>query len=281
MNTTPSPVVVGIAGDQVAVVRWAVAEAERLKHPLRVVHSWAMPSMGAEAYGVADTTTLLRTGAELVLENARTLVDRLAPTLDADFVVEYGSTANVLIQESRDAVSLVVGSDDASWAGRLLGGELSAHLGRAGRCPVVVVPERLEPGTGTGGVAVAIDGETSAAGPLRYAFEQADSRGVRVLVLHCVTASSTVAEFTAHRANLAEVIAGWQEQFPGVEVDRATAEGNVADGCIDATARAELLVLGHHHGRSRPSDVLHPVAAAVLRGARCPVALVPLDYALA
>lgn len=278
MNATPSPVVVGIAGEQVAVVRWAVAEAERLHRPLRVVHSWAMSSISAEAYVMADTTTAMRSGAEQVLNQARDLVDRLSSTVDAEFVVEYGSTANVLIQESRDAVSLVVGSDDASWVGRLLGGELSAHIGRAGRCPVVVVPERLEPGTGGGGVVVAIGGETSAAGPLRYAFEQADSRGVRMLVLHSVPASLTSAQLTQHRVDVAEVIAGWQEQFPGVQVDRRTVEGSTVDGCIDATGQAALLILGHHHGRTGPSDVLHPVASAVLRGARCPVAMVPLDY---
>lgn len=278
MNATPSPVVVGIAGEQVAVVRWAVAEAERRKRPLRVVHSWAMASISAEAYVMADTATMQRTDAELVLNQARELVEQLAPDLAAEFVVEYGSAANVLIQESRDAVSVVVGSDDASWVGRLLGGELSAHLGRAGRCPVVVVPERLAPGTGTGGVVVAVDGETSAEGPLRYAFEQADSRGERLLVMHSIPASSTPAEVTQHRANLAEVVAGWQEQFPSVHVDQMMIEGRVVDVCIEATAEAGMLVLGHHHGRTSPSDILHPVATAVLRGARCPVVMVPLDY---
>lgn len=279
MNVTPSPVVVGIAGDQVAVVRWAAAEAQRLGRPLRVVHSWAMTSITAEVYVAAETTTLMRTEAERVLDNARDLVSRLAPALEAEFVAEYGTAANVLIQESRDAVSVIVGSDDVSWVGRLLGGELSAFLGRAGRCPVVVVPERLEPGTGTDGVVVAVDGETSAAGPLRYAFEQADSRGGRLRVLHSAPTDLTADQLMQHRVDLAEVVAGWQEQFPSVEVERTTVEGAVVDACIWATSQAELLVLGHHHGRMRPSDVLHPVASAVLRSARCPVALVPLDYA--
>ena len=277
MNSTSQPVVVGIAGEQPAVVRWAVAQAERSRRPLRVVHTWAIAPMEAEAYVLTDTTTLMRAEAERVLDEARDLVTSLAPTLEAEFVVEYGAPDQILIHESASADSVVVGSDDASWIGRLLGGERSAHVGRSARCPVVVVPEMADPGTGEGGVVVAVDGETSASGPLRYAFEQADARDVRVLVLHSVPEWTRRTELTDHDVDLAEITAGWQEQFPGVEVQRTMVQGDTVAECIEATAEAALLVLGHHHGRSGLSDLLHPVAASVLRGARCPVALVPLD----
>lgn len=277
MNTTSQPVVVGIAGEQPAVVRWAVVEAERLGRPLRVVHTWVMAAMEAEAYVMSDTTTIMRVEAERVLDESRALVEALAPALEAEYVVEYGAPDQILIQESASAASVIVGSDDASWIGRLLGGERSAHLGRSGHCPVVVVPQRLALGTGAGGVVVAVDGETSASGPLQYALEQADSRGVPVLVLHSVPPWTRRTDFTDHQVDLSEIVAGWQEQFPGVEIDRTMVEGDTIEECIDATGQAALLVLGRHHGRSGPSDLLHPVAAAVLRGAQCPVALVPLE----
>lgn len=277
MNTTSKPVVVGIAGDQPAVVQWAVAEADRLGRPLRVVHTWVMAAMEAEAYVMSDTTTIMRVEAERVLDESRALVESLAPALEAEYVVEYGAPDQILIHESANAASVVVGSDDASRIGRLLGGERSAHIGRSGHCPVVVVPQRLTPGSGAGGVVVTVDGETSASGPLRYAFEQADSRDVPVLVLHSVPPWTRRTDRLDHQVDLAEIVAGWQEQFPGVEIERTMVQGDTVEEGIAATGEAALLVLGHHHGRSGPSDVLHPVAAAVLRGARCPVALVPLE----
>lgn len=281
MSATPSPVVVGIVSDQAAVVKWAVADAQRLGRSLRVVHSWAMPSMGAETYVLSESTAEMRSNAELVLSRARSLVDRLAPAIEAEYATKYGSAPDVLVEESRSAASLVVGSDDASWIGRVLGGEVSAHVGRDAQCPVIVIPEGLVPGSGSGGVVVAINGESSAAGPIRYAFEQADARGQAVCVLHSLPSGSSAIQIEEHTANLAQVVAGWQEQFPDVIIERQATEGSPAEACIDATWQAGLLVLGHHHGHTGLSDVIHPVAAAVLRGARCPVALIPLDYATA
>lgn len=167
------------------------------------------------------------------------------------------------------------------WLERVRGGGLSSHLARVATCPVVFVPERGElAGTdrATWGVVVTIDGETSAAGPLRYAFEQADVRGEPLHVLHAAPASTFGPGLTAHRANVAEVVAGWQEQFPSVEVVRSTSDGSASDASIRATFNASLLVMGQHHGHDTPLTMLWPVARTVLQGAHCPVVVVPLDF---
>jgi nucleotide-binding universal stress UspA family protein len=236
-----------------------------------------MPSIGAEAYIAADTTTIMRTEAERVLDLARSLIVETAPDVDAEFVVEYGAPGNVLTEEAKGAAVLVIGSDDLPWFERFLGGELSGHLARTASCPVVVVPEEVPAGSGDGGVVVTIDGETSAAGPLRYAFEQADARGEQLHVLYAAPAGTLDADLERYRATLAQVVAGWQEQFPGIDVLRSTSAGGASELCIEATAHAGLVVMGRHQGRS-PFALVRPIARAVLRDAQCPVVVVPLDY---
>ncbi len=277
MSNQSLPVVVGVVDDQPAVVRYAVAEAERLGRSLRVVHCWTVPSLGAEFVVASDTTTVLRTDAQRVLHLARAIVSETALEAHTEFVVEYGPPDTVLVEEGRSAAVLVIGSDDLPWFERFLVGELSSHLARAAACPVVVVPEEGSTGGGDGGVVVTIDGETSAAGPLRYGFEQADARQEPLHVLHAAPGGTLDLDLPRYRANLAEVVAGWQEQFPGVEVVRSTTAGRASEACIKVSTRASLVVMGRHHGHS-PFALVRPIARAVLREAQCPVAVVPLDY---
>lgn len=278
MSATSKPVVVGVADQQSVVVRYAVAEAQRLGRSLRVVHCWPMPAVGVEWVMGADSTELTKDDGKVVLDHARAVVAEMSPELDVEYVVAYGSPASILIDQGREAAELVLGADDLPWFERFLGGELSAHLARAAQCPVVVVPEQIEPGSADGGVVVSIEGHSSASGPLRYGFEQADLRQEPLHVLHAVPAGTIGADLEIQRANVAEIIAGWGEQFPGVEVLRSTTDGARSDACIQATSRASLVVMGRHHGRTTPLTLLRPIASTVLRGAQCPVVVVPLDY---
>lgn len=271
------PVVVGVADDQAAVLRYAAAEAERRRVPLRVVHCWSMTELGAEFVVQSDSTTIMRTEAQRVLDLARSVVTEAVPTLEVAYVGEYGAPAAVLVQEARAATALIIGANDQPWFERFLDGELSPHLARVAACPVVVVPDHHPTGTGDGGVVVAIDGRTDAAGPLRYGFEQADLRGAVLHVIYAPPSGTWNDELGLYRITEAEIVAGWQEQFPGVEVLRSISSGGAAEACIEATAHAGLLVLGRPHGHS-PFGLIRPVARAVLRNAECPVVVVPLAY---
>lgn len=279
MHTQHFPVLVGVADKQPAAMAYAIAEAARLKRPLRVVHSWALPTVSSEFYVGAEAAEAMRTDGEAVLNDARGVVAELSPTLEAEYLVVTGSPSNVLGDEAKQAAVLILGSDDVPWFERMLGGEVSGYLARTAACPVVVVPERTVPGTGVGGVVVTIDGDTSAAGPLRYAFEQADARHESLHVLHAAPEATLREDFQNHTANVAEIVAGWQELYPDVEVIRSITEGAPADECIEATAEASLVVIGRHHGHSIPFARARPIAMTVLRKAQCPVAVVPLDYA--
>lgn len=278
MHTNHVPVLVGVADQQPAVIAYAVAEAVRQQRPLRVVHCWALPSTASALYVGSATLGAMRVEGQEVLDAAMAVVASSGVEVEVDYVMADGSPVNTLAAAAAEAAALVLGSDDVPWIDRFLGGEVSGHLARTAACPVVVVPERIVPGTGTGGVVVTIDGDTPAAGPLRYAFEQADARREPLHVLHAAPEASVRQDFQNHHANVAEVVAGWKELYPDVTILRSTTDGTPADACIEATAEASLVVVGRHHGHSIPFARARPIALTVLRQAQCPVAVVPLDY---
>ena len=278
MHTNHFPVLIGVADKQPAAVKYAIAEAERLHRSLRVVHCWVLPTPASAMYVGAASLGDMRAEGQIVLDDAQSIVAELAGDLDAEYVMADGSPANVLVEEAKQAAALILGSDDVPWFDRLLGGEVAGHLARTAACPVVVVPERTVPGTGAGGVVVTIDGDTSADGPLRYAFEQADARHEPLHVLHAAPEAALRQDFENHRANVAEVVAGWAELYPDVQILRSTTEGAPVDECIEATSEASLVVIGRHHGHTVPFARVRPIALAVLRKAQCPMAVVPLDY---
>lgn len=278
MHTTRFPVVVGIADKQPMVLKYAIAEAGRLGRSLRVVHCWSLPIVAPEVFFGPETLEAMRANSESVLDGARAVVAETSPDLDVEYVVVTGAPGSALVDESKHAAALIVGSDDVPWFERLLGGAVSRFVARMAACPVVFVPERNLPHAGAGGVVITIDGDTSAAGPLRYAFEAADARREPLHVLHRAPETTLRADFQNHCANLAEVMAGWQVLFPDVTVVRSTTEADPAEACIVATSEASLVVFGRHHGHSTPFARARPIAMTVLRKAQCPVVVVPLDY---
>lgn len=274
MIASPPPVLLAVSEKQPTAVHFAVAEANRRRTSLRVVHCYELPAAGAELYLHDDLVTSFRVAGQAVLDETRALIDRIGAPV-TEYVLSYASPHVALVEESRHAAALVLGADDLPWFDRMVGGAVASHVARSAECPVVVVPESAFPYAPTGGVVVTIDGDTSAAGPLRYGFEEADARSETLHVLHAAPAGTTKDDFESHRANVAEVVAGWQQQYPDVQVVVDTTTGDPVESCIAATAGSSLVVVGRPHARSAPFALARPLAMQVIREARCAVAIVP------
>lgn len=277
MNLPLQPVVVAVSEKQPVAVRYAVAEALRLGLSLRVVHCYSLPASTAEIYPDEELVQALRDAGQIVLDDARSIVEE-GDAPETEYLLSSGGPVAVLLEESHEARVLIVGADDVPWFDRMLGGEVANYVARKAHCPVVVVPESIFPYQPTGSVVVTIDGDTSAAGPLRFGFEQADGRSEGLNVLHAAPAGTTLEDFEGHQANVAEIVAGWQERFPGVRVQRTSSSGDPIETCIAATAGSSLVVIGRPHGHTMPFGLARPVAMQVVRQAVCPVAVVPVDY---
>jgi nucleotide-binding universal stress UspA family protein len=208
------------------------------------------------------------------------MVEREVDPPRVDYFAWWGDPAEVLAVESREAGLLVVGGDDLPWVTRLTGGEVARKLSLTAHSPVVVVPATdLNPDR-TGGVVVALDGSGPIDGPLLYAFQAAHTRNESLQIV--IAAGSPLDRLgrEARGQRLGHGMARGQAMYPDVEVLPAVGAEHGVAACLLATQHASLLVLGRPIDDHAPWSPLG-VAGRVLRRAKSPVAVVPLDHAVA
>jgi nucleotide-binding universal stress UspA family protein len=133
-------VVVGVDGspDAELALTWAVEEAKRHSMKMVLVYGVEIGAAAASPYGSGLVLEQLEEVGRDVLEKT---VDRVRTQgVEAEGKMEIGSSAHALIEASRDADLLVVGSrGHGGFAGLLLGSVSTACVHHA-HCPVVVVP---------------------------------------------------------------------------------------------------------------------------------------------
>lgn len=271
INITASsrPVVVGIKYHQPAVLRLALDEARRLGTYLRVAH--VIPR--------AELARLNGAPPPLIDQVRRTVEAEVDPPR-VDYFAWWGDPADVLAAESREAALLVVGGDELPWITKLTGGEVARKLSLTAHCPVVVVPSMdLNPGR-VGGVVVAVDGAGPIDGPLLYAFQAAHERSETLQIVIAAGSPQDRLGREARGERLSRIMARAEDTYPDVQVLPAVGVSHGVAACLLATQHASLLVLGRPIDDHAPWSPLG-VAGRVLRRAKSPVAVVPLDHAFA
>jgi nucleotide-binding universal stress UspA family protein len=136
--------VAGVDGsaESVAALRWAARYAAATGATLRAVLAWHYPgAVGGAPVGVAPGAIRAETEQEmhnnLAEAVAKVYPDQSDPATETK--VSYGHPAQVLIDESKEADLLVVGSHGhGAFTGMLLG-SVSIHCVTNASCPVVVV----------------------------------------------------------------------------------------------------------------------------------------------
>ena len=140
---TPPSIVVGVDGSEQSkgALRWGAKLAADIGAEVEAVGAWQYPV----AYGWAMPRFDPRG------EMAKFVAITVAQALDPDraaavrVLVREGNPAQVLIEQSRDALMLVVGSrGHGGFAGMLLG-SVSAAVAEHAECPVLVVHGDLDP----------------------------------------------------------------------------------------------------------------------------------------
>jgi nucleotide-binding universal stress UspA family protein len=271
-----STVVVGLKEKQPTALRFAAQAAIDHRATLRVIHCLDLRT-AADFVSVPFTTfppESWRVAGEAVLEEARSLVNELHPWPDADYVLADGRPVQTLRHESAGAAMLVVGVDAASRFGTLFGSSVTERLVSHSRIPVAVVPERAWPDAIPGPIFVAIDASTPASGPLRFAFAEADRTNHELHVAHVIPEADMFYKSMAHKINVSEVLAGWREEFPDVQVTHRFFFDDADEGCVRASEQASLLVLGR-----RTTQIFgHPVLSEIAKRTHCPCVVVPDDW---
>jgi nucleotide-binding universal stress UspA family protein len=141
------PVFVGIDGSeeaQAAALR-AAAEADRWGAALRIIQTWTL-SMTTGWSGALAGTTVIDGAAEAFGSAARASVARAAdavheayPDLEVDQIVVEDHPAHLLVEMSKEAGLVVVGTRGLGGFERLVLGSVSRYLVQHAAGPVVVV----------------------------------------------------------------------------------------------------------------------------------------------
>jgi nucleotide-binding universal stress UspA family protein len=147
-----------------------------------------------------------------------------------------------------------------------------------------------------GEVVVGIDGSPASLEALRFALVEARLRGARLVALHAwqlplaeapgpftlglPTLETPVEEAAeayaaAARSLLDQVVDAIAASEPGVEVERRVVEGGAAAALVEASSRADLLVVGARGHGGVAGMLLGSVSDQCARHARCPVIVVP------
>jgi nucleotide-binding universal stress UspA family protein len=127
-----------------AALRFALEEARLRQATLRVVHAWQFGYIGATGLegalpAVGGELEDFRRGAEAALDETLTDVGADTDGVAIERRVDQGTAAAVLVEESRGADLLVVGSRGHGGFAQLVLGSVSQQCAQHAFCPVVIV----------------------------------------------------------------------------------------------------------------------------------------------
>ncbi|AOR30405.1 universal stress protein [Streptomyces fodineus] len=284
------PLVVGVDGSEPSLraADWAADEAALRGLPLRVVYASLWERYEGTSLGEDLSKPSEQVMAEDIVEAAAHRAHSRQPDVKVTTDVLPEEPEYALVRESRTAAAMVVGSRGRSGLAEALLGSVSVTVAGHAHCPVVVLrgshDNRAAPGR-RGRIVLGIGDKPADAAAVRFAAEEARRRGVRleaVLAWRCPAHESTGHPLPAgeparlHEEQAAEVLEAALRDIPaGVEVHRRTVEGHARQVLLDASADADLLVVGARRREGHYGLQLGRVAHAVLHHSACPVAVVP------
>ncbi|MEU8374795.1 universal stress protein [Micromonospora sp. NPDC048894] len=280
------PVVVGVDGSptSLAAAEQAAHAAVLRSAPLHLVHGYLHPL----GYGVPLNPYDL--GVPAPSEEAQQMLERTAAELAdrwSGLTVQVrqvaGGAGATLVEESRRADLVVVGSRGLGGFAGLLLGSVGAQVAAHAHCPVLVVrPETLPIGV-DGPVLVGVDGSPAAGVAADQAAAEAVRRGVPLVLVHVGPApqdrevpdevAESEAAYQAHAVRLlAEASAAVRADHPDVVLrEHPVRAVGVAQGLIEASGTASVLAVGTRGRGGFTGMLLGSVSQAVVQHAHCPV----------
>jgi nucleotide-binding universal stress UspA family protein len=258
--TDHTEILVGFDGspDAHAALEWAVREAASRHLRLRVLY--VQPDLSGWDAAAATmsgapvlSTTMPDEGDSILAAAVRTAE---AAGVPVSAVSMTGPTAGVLVEQSQRADLVVIGSRGLGSVTSAVLGSTVSHVASHARCPVAVIQSQ---GVADGPVVVGVDGSAESEELVGWAFDHASRHGLPLEVLHAyaipvypgvvpyvppVEITQATSEFEQRVTR--EVLAGWQEKYPDVQVTATVLHGRPAPALVEASARASLTVVGSH-----------------------------------
>lgn len=266
-----------------AAAGWAAREAAMRNIPLTVVHAVSTPTatFPPVPYPESLVTSLEDEGKKAIM-HATKVAEEAMPgdrTVSIGKKLVYSAPVSALLKMADTAEMVVVGSSGHGLLARGLLGSVSSTVVRHANCPVAVVRDEESPDRRHAPVLLGTDGSPASELATEIAFDEASRRGVDLVAIHAWSDAAVVEVFEIDwpavegeaQRSLAESLAGWQERYPDVTVQRFIAQDRAARHLIDKSETAQLVVVGSHGRGGLSRLLLGSVSNAVLHSVRIPI----------
>ena len=292
MASLENTVVVGVDGSAASTgaVAYAANTASTRRIPLLLVTTYTTPAaMFAEGMlppqAVYDE---LERECQPIIESARATALKVAPEIDVSHAIIEGNPAQALIDYSRKAKLIVLGSRGLGGIKGMVLGSVSAAVASHAFSPVVVTREDTDDLDRTGPVVVGIDGSVVSTKATEWAFAEASARNARLIAVHTwmdpqVQAAAAGISLTEEDwkqleeqqfQTLSERLAGFSDRYPDVKVERFVTRDRAVRALVEQSENAQLVVVGSHGRGGFAGMVLGSTSRALLQAAPCPVMVV-------
>lgn len=291
MSSTPalSRILVAVDGSPQAdaAIEWAARESALRRAPVTLMHvippivlSWPIETAAINVPQWYDEVA-----RDILIRAKEKFLGALSTTaaVEVDTEIVHSPVVPVLVDASKDAQLIVVGSRGLGAVGRMVLGSVSTGLVHRSHCPVAVVHSKTDDlPAADAPVLLGVDGSPASEAATAFAFDEASRRGVGLIALH---AFSDVALYPMVGTNwtefeneggevLSERLAGWQERYPDVNVERLVVCDSPGRWLVDGSAGAQLVVVGSHGRGGFAGMLLGSVSSAVAQSAQVPVVVV-------
>lgn len=281
------PIVAGLDDSTASLdaVRWAARAASRDHAPLHLIHALDFAALlaGGVVPPPEEMKDILRRHGHRYLRVAHELATAQGAT-DVTTRLDPDRAAQTLLDASRSAGLVVVGSSGRGRLSGLLAGSVASALGAHGHCDTVIVRGDTwdEPAAAGRPVLVGIDGGATSSQVLLAAFAEAQARQARLVVVHAWADESPSPEAEPHldkqslndagRRLLAELV----DDRPGngVDVTQVVVRDHPRRELVQRSEDAQLVVIGSRGRGGFPGLLLGSTGQALLHNAACPVHIV-------
>ncbi|HET6707276.1 universal stress protein [Amycolatopsis sp.] len=281
------PIVVAVDGSETAAAAalWAAGEAARRHASLLVytAYGYEDAAFGGKMYPPSDWLAVKEAEADRLLRQTRATLEAAVPGLEISTEASDHGPVPGLLEVSARARILVTGEPVGAIAG-LFSGSPDVDPAERAHCPVVTVRGSEKAG---GPVVVGVDGSPLSEAAIAWAFEEASIRNAPLVALYTWHDGDSAGLFSdgnvafqgeglqdSGRRLLAQRLAGWQEKYPDVHVERRVEHDKPRARLLEMSRDAQLVVVGSRGRGGFTGLVLGSTSQALLHHAACPVMVV-------
>lgn len=282
-----SLIVVGIdpSPSGTAALEWAMREAMSVGASLHAVRAWTHSAYAVEAYiyTSADVEPQGSKDAQLLADEQLALVAERVPGADRiqrSASALFGAASQVLIEQAKGSVMLVVGSRGHGALSRAVLGSVSSSVLHHATGPVTTVPEPRDSDGSAPRVIVGVDHSPAALAALAAAADQARRRGASLIPVYVhepidmplggehAPDLALLEGSERHKLNAAAQAAG------GVDIRAEVLVGNPVVELLATARPQDLLVVGSRGRGGFAGLLLGSTSTQISQHAPCPVLVV-------